>query len=175
MSDEKRERRAEAAATVGIGGIFKNLGDMISLLAEMAESQGGVVERSGEIRGGDQLRGVYGVSVRTGLNGVPRVERFGNLRPGGEGPAVAPVREPLVDVFDEGETMVVIVELPGVDERELRIELHGDVLSLETSGERRYAREILLPAPAAPESLQRTYRNGILELRLARLPSSPDL
>jgi HSP20 family protein len=80
------------------------------------------------------------------------------------------VREPLVDVFDEGETMIVIAELPGVEESEVRVEVHGDVLSLETTGERRYAREVLLPAPALPDSLRQTYRNGILELRLTRQP-----
>ena len=169
MSHESRGRRPVAGEiNVGLGGIFKGLGDMLSLIAEISEREGGAVERSGTTGDGEKLRGVYGISVRTGLNGVPQVERFGNLRRSSAGPEVAPVREPLVDLFDEGETMVVIVELPGVDERELQIELHGDVLSLETSGERRYAREILLPAPAAPESLQRSYRNGILELRLSR-------
>lgn len=166
MSDEQR-RQPSSAFSVGLGGIFKNLGDMISLLAEIAEREGVVIERSGEIRG-ERIRGVYGFSVRTGINGGLRVERFGNLRPTEAGPTVTPVREPLVDVFDEGETIVVIAELPGVEESEVRVSIHGDVLSLETTGERRYAREILLPAPVAPETLRQSYRNGILELRLTR-------
>ncbi len=167
MGDEQERRRPGDGLTGGLGGIFKNLGDMISLLAELAEREGGGIERSGEWRG-ERLRGVYGISIRTGLHGDLRVERFGNLRSTGAGPAVTPVREPLVDVFDEGDTIIVIAELPGVDASEVRVEIHGDVLSLETTGERRYAREILLPAPVAPDSLQQTYRNGILELRLTR-------
>jgi HSP20 family protein len=169
MRDEQRQRRSEGAFTVGLGGIFKNLGDMISLLAEIAEREDVVFERTGEVRG-ERLRAVYGFNIRTGLNGDLRVERFGNLRSTAAGPAVTPVREPLVDVFDEGETIVVIAELPGVDESEVRVEARGDVLSLETTGERRYAREILLPALVVPDTLRQTYRNGILELRLTRQP-----
>ncbi len=42
----------------------------------------------------------------------------------------------------------------------------GDVLAIETTGERKYAKEILLSA--APGSLQKSYTNGILELRLKK-------
>ncbi len=79
------------------------------------------------------------------------------------------VREPLVDVFDEGEQIVVVAELPGVQMADIRIQINTDVLALETTGERRYEKEILLPAAVDPTTIQQTYRNGILELRLVRL------
>lgn len=79
------------------------------------------------------------------------------------------VREPLVDLFYEGEQIAVIVELPGVTDAEIQVLINGDVLAIETNGERRYAKELVLPAPADPAPLQRSYRNGILELRLRKL------
>ncbi|NJL05258.1 MAG: Hsp20/alpha crystallin family protein [Chloroflexaceae bacterium] len=79
------------------------------------------------------------------------------------------VREPLVDVFDEGEQIVVVAELPGVQMADIRVQINADVLALETTGERRYEKEILLPAAIDPTTIQQTYRNGILELRLLRL------
>ena len=129
------------------------------------------VTRTGEfkIKGlGDKARGVYGFSVRTGIGGIPRVERFGNIRTTEEGPVVAEVREPLVDVFDEGQEIVVVAELPGVAEEEIHIEAQDDILSLETTGERKYAKEILLPEAVDATTLRKTYRNGILELGLKK-------
>lgn len=79
------------------------------------------------------------------------------------------VREPLVDVFDEGEQIVVVAELPGVQMADIRVQINADVLALETTGERRYEKEVLLPVAIDPTTIQQTYRNGILELRLLRL------
>ena len=81
---------------------------------------------------------------------------------------VAEVREPLVDVFDEDETILVVAELPGVAEEEIRIEVEGDILSLETAGERKYAKEVLLPAAVEAGPFHKAYKNGILELRLKK-------
>jgi HSP20 family protein len=169
---KKKETKGEAAFDLGFGGLFKGLGDFIDLLGEMVETGEEEVTRSGEfrIKGlGDKGRGVYGFSVRTGIGGVPRVERFGNIRTTEEGPVVAEVREPLVDVFDEGQEIVVVAELPGVSEEEIHIEVEDDILSLETTGERKYAKEILLPEPVDAVTLKKAYKNGILELRLKKV------
>lgn len=169
---KKRESSEEVSIDLGLGGLFKGLGDFLDLLSEMVETGESEVARTGEfkVKGlGDQARGVYGFTVRTGIGGVPRVERFGNIRTTEEGPVVAEAREPLVDLFDEEDEIVLVAELPGVAEEEIRIEVEGDILSLETSGERKYAKEILLPGTVEAASLQKTYRNGILELRLKKV------
>ena len=154
-----------------MGGLFKGLGDLVDSLGGVLEA-GEEAKRTGEfqVKGlGERGRGVYGFSIRTGVGGMPHVERFGNIRATEEGPEVADVREPMVDLFDEGEEIVVVIELPGVAEEEIQIEVHDDVLCLETAGERKYAKEILLPSAVRGEGLRRTYRNGILELRLDKV------
>ncbi len=170
-TDEDKTPPASVNIDLGFGGLFKGLGDFMDVLSNMMESGQTETTQTGEfnVKGlGDKGRGVYGFSIRTGLGGVPQVERFGNIRSTNEGPVVADVREPLVDVFDEGEEVVLVAELPGVSEAEITIEAQEDILSLQTTGERRYAKEILLSHPVDPESLQRTYKNGILEIRLKR-------
>ena len=58
------------------------------------------------------------------------------------------VREPLVDVFDEGDVLLVIVELPGVNEKDIKIEVEDDRLSVATrTPGRRFAAELYLPCP----------------------------
>jgi HSP20 family protein len=171
MPEKKEgERGQEIHIDLGFGKVFKGLGDFIDLLGEIVET-GEQFERSGEFRVkglGDQARGVYGVSVRTSVGGIPQVERFGNIRSTEEGPTVDEVREPLVDVFDEAAEILIVVELPGVDEDEIHVEVRDDILSLETTGERRYGKEILLSQVVDPASLQKAYKNGILELRLKK-------
>ena len=49
-------------------------------------------------------------------------------------------------MFDERDEVVVTAELPGAKDAEIAVELKGDMLIIETKGERRYAKEIDLPA-----------------------------
>mgnify|MGYP001619983558 FL=1 len=182
MADEKKKssrpvedpaRGAEPIGfDLGFGGLFKGLGNFVDLLSEMVESDESTLSRTGEIKfkGSDKLRGVYGFTVRTGLGGTPRVEHFGNIRQTEAGPVVVETREPLVDVVDEEDQILVVVELPGVAEDEIQVEIVGDdVLSLSTTGERKYAKEVLLPVPVETASLKRAYKNGVLEVRLSRV------
>ena len=80
----------------------------------------------------------------------------------------APVDDVQIDMFDEGGEMLVVVELPGVQPEQIRVDVQDDILEITTTGAPRYARELLLPALADPASLRWTYRTGILEIRLAK-------
>ena len=158
---------AQVHIDLGLGGIFKGISNLLDLVGNMAEAGEGL-NRSGEVKFGDneKMQGVYGFSIRTGIGGMPKVESFGNIRESDEGPVVADTREPMVDVFDEGETMLVVAELPGVAKKEIKVELNGDVLAVSTSGSRKYAKEVLLPAAAKDEEMVMTYHNGVMEVRL---------
>jgi HSP20 family protein len=167
----RRAGREEIGVDIGLGGIFKGLGDFINLVSEMAEAGESEVTRTGEfkVKGlGDRGRGVYGFSIRTGIGGTPQVEPFGNIRSTEEGPVVDEVREPLIDVFDEGETVLVVAELPGVAEEEITVEVKDDVLTLETRGERKYAKETLLPCSVDAATIKKAHKNGVLELRFGK-------
>ena len=184
--EDKGAGKREGDLDLGFGGVFKGLGDFLEVLSDKMEAfekmdtsgaglrgapRGAPATRTGQfkVKGlGDQAQGVYGLSFRTLADGVPRVERFGNIRRTEEGPVVADVREPLVDVFNEADEIVLVAEMPGANEEDVSVELHDDVLVLETTGERKYAREVLLPAAVDAASMQKTFRNGILELKLKK-------
>jgi HSP20 family protein len=161
--------------TEGLGNLFKGLGDFFSLVERLAEQgerlgeQAGQVSRQREFTSDGGTRGVYGFSVRMGIGGTPTVEPFGNVRATSAGPVVSETREPLVDVFDEGDEVVVIAELPGVQEKDIHLDLTGDVLALSAAGpKRKYEKEILLPAAVDPAKCKQGYQNGYLELRYAK-------
>lgn len=169
MADQRQPSGKNPSINVEIGGLFKGLGDLIERLSDLAEVAEQTRSGTFEIKGlGERGRGVYGFTVRSGIGGTPQVERFGNIRETESGAEVAEVREPLIDTFDEPGELVIVAELPGVAEDELQVAVQGDVLSLETTGVRRFAREILLPADIDPATIHHTYRNGILEIRFTK-------
>ena len=173
MTDKRKRRETRIpeggiSIDLGLGGLFKGLGNFIELLSEMVDEGESEITRQGEfkIKGLEKARGVYGFTVKTGLGGIPRVEPFGNIRETERGPIVTETREPLVDIFDEGDVILVVVELPGVDEEEIEVDVQGDVLSVSTKGERKYVKEMLLPHLVDPATLTTSCKNGILELRV---------
>ena len=93
----------------------------------------------------------------------------------GPGPAApaAQAREPLVDVFDEGAEVVVTAEVPGcgIDDVAIVIDPDGGALTLTTGGPRAYRRTLALPETVDPERIEKSCKNGMLNVRLGK--SSP--
>ena len=169
MAEREEKEKIEidfGMGKISFGGLFKGIGNLIDLASKLSEEG---VEKKGEIRGLPKgAKGVYGFSVRT-LAGKPVIETFGNIRETAKGPVVEEVREPIVDVFDEGNRILVIAELPGVSEEEIKVEVAGDILNLTASDrDRKYAKEILLPNKVKKEGMKSVYKNGILEITLPK-------
>jgi HSP20 family protein len=156
---------------VGLGGMFKSLGGFLELLSDLAEKGEGEFNKSGQV--GDDKKGVkavYGFSVRVGGSGKPLIENFGNVKSDRDGsPVVEEAREPMVDVFDESDHVLIVAELPGVAEKEIHHEVKGDVLHLSAAhGDRKYQKEVLLPAAVNEKGATSSYRHGVFELKLTK-------
>lgn len=173
MADEKDKPTFEGNINIdlGFGNLFKGLGNFLDVISELVEKAEEVQERTGEFTAGttakgEPIRGVYGIRVSTlSKGGAPKVDTFGNIRATEKGPVVDERREPIVDVFDENDAILLVAEIPGVAESELEIAVEGDILTLTTTGKRRYAKEVLLPAAVDAATVQKSYANGILEVR----------
>ncbi len=158
---------AEAAmSALGLGGLFDGLRTLAETFGKLG--QGG--ERSFDI-GGKPGRVVFGYSVRTGLDGA-RAEPFGDVPEPGQPPAEA-ARQPIVDVFEEADAIVVVAEIPGAAEADIACRVDGNRLLIQAGGARRYRKQVALPVPVVADSLRHSLRNGILEIRLARPPAAP--
>lgn len=112
----------------------------------------------------------YGFSIRIGPDGKPIVREFGNVFPGRYGPEVKPEMEPLVDVIEKDDEIVVVAELPGVEKEQIQINATEKSLTInvDTLG-RRYHKELELPSTIDPKSSKATYKNGVLEVRLKKV------
>lgn len=166
----QKEERSQPREQTGIsfGGLLEGLGKLMELVSEAAEK--GQVSRQGTFRApGKQTRGVYGFTIRNLAGSRPVIRRFGNFHETPKGAIVDEVSEPVVDVFEEGDRLRVVAELPGCEEKDVRAELKGGRLTISgDGGKRKYQGEVQLPGPVEEASLRSSYRNGVLEIELAR-------
>ena len=117
---------------------------------------------------------VYGYSMKIGADGKPEIQEFGNLKKSLKGiPQVKEEREPLVDIVETDQEIHVVVELPGVEKKDIK--LHGTEDSLEISvdtEQSKYYKEVQLPAKVRVQEANSTYKNGVLEVVLPKAESS---
>jgi len=176
MTEEKKKKEKEEGISIdfGLGGLFKGLGNLVEAATKLAE-RGEELSRTGEIKfsglekikGLKDLKGVYGVRVRTLADGRPSIQPFGNIKKTPKGPVVEEVREPLVDVFDEPGGIHIVAEMPGIEEQDVNLEIKGDILNIIAEGaSRKYQKEVLLSRPAKAEDMTWSYKNGILEIKI---------
>ena len=112
---------------------------------------------------------VYGYSITIGPDGKPQIREFGNVKPTRFGPRIREEREPLVDIYVTNGEVKVIAELPGVNKED--IQLHGteDTLTISVdTPERKYYKEVKLPAKVDPKGAKTSYKNGVLEVTLPK-------
>ena len=78
--------------------------------------------------------------------------------------------EPPVDVFEEGEQVTIVADIPGASLEDIELRIDGDMLYLSTkkTARRRYMKELRLGPDVEPASLQSQCRNGVLEVRLRK-------
>lgn len=151
----------------GLGGIFTGLADLVEKLGDLAE-KGGDLSRTGEI-GSGKTKGVYGFSVKVGLGGEGlKVEPFGNVakdKKSGRS-VVQEFREPMVDVFDEEDHVLVVAEMPGVGADDVQLEIKDDVLTIHAgNADRKYQKEVVLPRSFSRDKLKMSCRNGMLRIK----------
>ncbi len=105
----------------------------------------------------------------------------------GEGEELARgVWSPAVDIYETDESIVLKAELPGIDKKEVSIEVKGNMLILK--GERKFEKEIkeenyhrmeraygsfqrtfTLPNIIKKENVKAKYKDGILEITLPKV------
>ncbi|MDA2922505.1 Hsp20/alpha crystallin family protein [Patescibacteria group bacterium AH-259-L07] len=77
------------------------------------------------------------------------------------------LKEPITDVFDEKNEVVVTAELPGISKKDISVNLEDKNLTIETTGERKYETSISLPATVSQE-FTTSFKNGILRIKIQK-------
>jgi HSP20 family protein len=101
------------------------------------------------------------------------------------------LKTPLLDVYEEGDTIVVKAELPGMKKGEIDIRVAGEMITISGTKEKEekverkeyfrlersagsFTRSVKLPAQIDSEKVSATYRDGVLEIHAPKAePAKP--
>ena len=111
----------------------------------------------------------YGYSVTVGPDGKPVVKEYGNVGNARQSlPATEETREPLVDVIvdDKEKALKIVAEMPGVEKKDIKIEVVGHTILIDAEhDDRKYHTKIPIKHKVDENSVKATYANGILEVK----------
>jgi HSP20 family protein len=135
------------------------------LIREYQTPEGGKVKEMGPF--------VYGYTMTVGPDGKPRVREFGNVRSPLAGfglgasnrPLISSEREPLADITTTDKEVKAILEMPGVNKENIKINVQDNSVEVKSDDPQRKYHEIIdLPPETDTETAKSTYRNGVLEI-----------
>jgi HSP20 family protein len=164
-------KRDDDTGHAGFGRIARGLSDLFDFLSELDERQ--LPRRGKREKNGMVIEYSFGKRALGEAEPEPAAEARQNAadraRRGRGKPGVGEVSEPVTDIFDEADEIVLLFEVPGVARKDVRCTLDADILVLEAkSGERLYRKEVLIEAALAAPTPRLRLRNGVLEVRLAK-------
>jgi len=146
---------------------------------------------------------VYGFSMRTGPDGVPHIQEFGNMPPelrermsqtrrlpftsSGElgscsaGKASSSSesndfqsRKPLTDIMECDDHLTITMELPGIEKKDIELEILDNELEVNVDTPvRKYYNRLPLPAEVDPKSISANFKNGVLDVNVKRIKTQP--
>lgn len=179
---KKDTQGSRRSGVESVQGIFQGLTDLVERLGDLAE-KGEQLKRTGEFTVGshgqsgkdEDIKGVYGFSVKVGIGdqGAQEVDiqPFGNVHRNedtGE-PVIESVREPMVDLFNEEDHVLVVAEMPGIGKDEVCLNVTGDILILSAEKDDiQYYKEIKFPVEIVKENMVLAVKNGVVEIRLKK-------
>ncbi len=80
--------------------------------------------------------------------------------------------EPLIDVIEEGNEIVIFAEFAGFNTDNLRVEVKDQHATLSADGlSGRYYKSLNLPKRVIPETVRTQCKNGVLEVHLTKIVS----
>jgi HSP20 family protein len=96
---------------------------------------------------------------------------------------------PLMDISETNENLIIKVEVPGVESKDIDISITGDILTIKGEKksekeeknknyhfiERKYGaflRSVTLPVSVKTDQIKAEYKNGILEINLPKIEKS---
>ena len=140
----------------GMGNLIKNLRKRSPELDQKIQEKDREIKKRLEEGYSPEPKITYSVKTRTLVPDSPKKteERSENT-----------IIEPITDVFNEGDQLRVVIEMPGVTKEKIHITLKDRAVVISAKeGEKRYKKEVSLPWKGS--IAKERYQNGILELVL---------
>jgi HSP20 family protein len=107
--------------------------------------------------------------MTTGPDGKSQIREFGNIKPekrmGRPHLDIKEKRDPLADVMTTDNEVRVVLELPGVEKKDIKMRGTEDSLIVSVDSPRRkFFKKLELPMKVDPKTAKSSYKNGVLEV-----------
>jgi HSP20 family protein len=118
-----------------------------------------------------------GVNIGLDSEGNPIMNSLNRTksREEGEQKGEGEVREPLVDINEEEDEIIVIAELPGTEKENIKLNANAYTLTISTKEKTnagyKFYKEVNLPSAVNSDYAKARYTNGILEVKLKKVGS----
>jgi len=151
-----------------LGNILRGINEMVDLVQKMDAEGKTEINRTGtfgNLTDRKGLGGGYGFTLKTGLPGKKLTSAGGTVQTGTQQDIPFKNNEPVIDVFDEGNFVRVVVEIPAVSDEDIVLHIKENVLYLTVwSKDDPFNKSIPLPHRVKPDTIRKSIRNGILEV-----------
>ena len=151
--------------------LFKDLDGFEEIFREFEhEMNDDLVNMINKIESEDRHRSeafIYGYSINIDENGKAEINEFGNIKLSSEGEEnleISESREALVDIIEGKNAVTVVIELPGVEKSDIKVEIKESIIFVTTINSKNYYKEIPLTGKIIANSARARYNNGILEI-----------
>ncbi|MEW5760535.1 MAG: Hsp20/alpha crystallin family protein [Candidatus Thermoplasmatota archaeon] len=183
MAKEKKEELAgELLKGLGITGLLSGLGDFLGMIKELAEK--GEPLEGKKTFGGLGFQGEYryrvstlgewtprrvGIGIRPGTRYEKRYEPSTIQKPKTVEPGIEK-KEPLFDVFDKGDHILVVASLPDIKEKDLEFNIEDNALKIiAKTAKGKIEKEISIPKESKVDKISSaSFKHGIVEIKLSK-------
>ena len=121
--------------------IFKGLGRLINIVADMIENDKNEIDIKGDINDPEESKkivGKYGFNIKLGgekINKLGDINKLNTISDNSNKERAVPKTiEPVTDIFEEDNKVIVVMELPGVDEENIELEIDENILKIRAEG-----------------------------------------
>ncbi len=129
--------------------LFKDLDGFEEIFREFEhEMNDDLVNMINKIESEDRHRSepfIYGYSINIDENGKAEINEFGNIKLSSEGEEnleISESREPLVDIIEGKNAVTVVIELPGVEKSDIKVEIKESIIFVTTINSKNYYKEL---------------------------------
>jgi len=176
--EKVKEEKAEETGETGAGEILKSVGDMFGIggliksVEKLPEFQDRIKKVDEELKRKLRTTPLRRTEEGTSYPGRGfRPRTAVRERPGVKRETPVP-REREVDIFDEDDYVLAIVEIPGADEKSIKVNLEKDKLAISADkAGKKYSKKIVLPCVPEGE-ITKSFKNGILEIKIKKAKKS---
>ncbi len=171
-------------ALLGIGQGLSRLLEGLKDAAQNADARSNDGDNSEHVtrfgKEGSPFSGVASFWMRSALDVTKKSDdedivansRVKKPTPAAKPQATAAARVQSIDVMEDKNGLLIVAELPGVSEDELNVEVAETMLTIQTTGARKYHHTVDLKRTVNASGMTKNLRNGILEIRFSDVEPS---